>query len=138
MDIKRGVVNHEDGGSCLEVAIKDLMIKHVAAYGTNKFTPKYHWLHDLKEQVLRDLIMLLDLFVIERCYLRVEGVADTIHNTTTWERSVLCGVTLAQKRTLENDLLEDGVVGPSRPLPHHPSVLVADHISFKGIRFHLR
>ena len=56
VDIKRGVVSHEDGARCLEVAIKDLMIKHMAAYGTNKFTPKYYWLHDIKEQVLLYLI----------------------------------------------------------------------------------
>jgi hypothetical protein len=110
------------------VAISHFRRLHQIAYGSVYIKPKHHWMMDIPPQLVRDQCV-LDAFIIERTHLLVKGIADNIKNTSSFEQSVLSGVTT---RAFEHAAVAgagDCLVGRCAPLPGFPGVHVADKLS---------
>ncbi len=59
---------------------------------------------------------------MERLHLRVKAVAESIDNTTAFERSVITGVINRHLRSLESAVLRDHLRGRARTHPQFPNV----------------
>jgi hypothetical protein len=87
---------------------------------------------DVPAQLVRDQCV-LDAFIIERTHLVVKGIADHIRNTSTFEHSVLSGVTTRAFEYAADDAVGDCLVGRRVALPGFPAVVVADKLSVFNI-----
>ena len=88
MKAKLHVMTMGDAARELIVIMGDFMAKHKEAYGDQFIKPKHNWLWDLIAQFLRDPFV-LDALIVERLHLTVRRAADNIHNTRSFEASVL-------------------------------------------------
>jgi hypothetical protein len=122
----------EQAASLLKPAIDDHMRKHLAVYGTDYIKPKHHWMYDVAEQ-FETHPFVLDCFIIERLHLRVKASAEAVHDTTTFERSVLASVMTSQRKHLHEICDFTGLLGRTAPFPGCDA-LVADALEHKGLR----
>ena len=115
----------------LQATMQRHLQKHIAIYGCTHITPKHHCLIDTAAQFLQDKLV-LDAFVIERTHLTVKSIADFVHNTIAFERSVLSGIVCG----LHADEQAHGskLVGPIAPLPGS-RVCVADRAVVCGVEY---
>ena len=88
---KRGKTPPNQTSDNVQKATLRYMELHEAAYGTAFVKPKMHWQLDMSQQIARDGCI-LDAFIIERMHLTVKRVAETVQNTSCFERSVFSGV----------------------------------------------
>jgi hypothetical protein len=114
------------------VAISHSPRLHQIAYGSVYIKPKHHWMMDVSAQLVRDQCV-LDAFIIERTHLVVKGIADHIRNTSSFEKSVLSGVTTLAFENAATGHAGDCLVGRCAPLPGFPGVHVADKMSIFNI-----
>ena len=118
----------------LQRALKRHMDAHILAYGgTDHIKPKHHWLYDVAAQWLQQPSLVLDAFIIERLHLRVKRIADNVHNTSTFELSVLSRLVCVQEASLRQSCASTALVGPSVRLRDGP-VTVADSMLVSGLR----
>ena len=125
MEVKRGIVDVRDAIGPLRQTLSNFMRLHVRAYGKTNIKPKHHWLFDILDQLLRDL-MLLDSFTLERLHLRVRLVASDVDNTRQYEKSVLSRLLVRCMTTARESERPQRLLGPVAPLPQDRSVWVAD------------
>jgi hypothetical protein len=129
---KRGLIPMAAAGQQLRAAVADHITKHVLAYGADHIKPKHHWMFDVAEQFERDPFV-LDQFVIERKHLTVKTVASLIDNTRCFERSVLAGVILQQRRQLgQGDVVQNALEGKTAPLCGRPDARLGDRLCIDG------
>jgi len=88
---KKGATSIADAARSLPGVMQRHMAAHIEAYGDGGIRPKHHWNLDVGDQLARDGVV-LDAFVIERTHLKIKAVADSVENTSRFERSVLAGV----------------------------------------------
>lgn len=114
--------------------LEDNLVRHLelhkAVYGDSLVKPKIHWLLDIPLQIRRDGLV-LDSFVIERHHNMIKRLAEPIHNTRDFERSVLRGYLLVASRTPPTST-HLGLQGRSSLLPG-AGVRVADRVSYDGL-----
>lgn len=131
---KRRLLAPADAAPRLRNELAAHMAAHKAVYGGRLVRPKHHWNMDVPDQLARDA-RILDAFIIERIHLQVKWVAETVTNTTTFELSVLAGVTnVAFTRSRDCTNLYGGLVGRTAPVPGFPAALLADHLEHHGLK----
>ncbi len=106
------------------------MANHLAAYGTEHVTPKFHWQFDIAYQMERDadFEFLPDEFIIERIHLRVKPIAEAHDNTRVYERGVLAGVIASQRRDLQSLEFGDTLRGKLWRMPNAPRVVLSKYL----------
>ncbi len=131
---KRRLLAPPQAADLLRRQLATHMRRHQAVYGTRLLRPKHHWMMDVPEQVARDNTV-LDAFIVERIHLQVKWIAEFVKNTSTFELSVLSGVTnCAFRRAREAMQVFGGLVGRTAPLPGFAGALVADHLEHGGMK----
>jgi hypothetical protein len=113
----------------LQVALQTHLRLHCECYGDHRLKPKHHFMLDLPCQFLR-LQRIIDTFVLERAHLSVKVVASNVHNTSTFEKSVLSGVVNNHTRSAAEDTCVNGLRGRQAVWE---STTVADKLEFCGM-----
>ena len=108
------------------------MQAHKAAYGTERLKPKHEWLFDVCVQLERDGLV-LDAFIIEHKHLSVKACAQHCKNLSAFERTVLRGSILEQRRELQR-LANNTLVGQAAvPCPGFPGAEMSKCLVTRGI-----
>jgi hypothetical protein len=102
------------------------------AYGNDPIKPKHHWFWDIILQ-LPNCPMVLDQFVIERGHIDIKAIAEHIDNTTRFERSVLSGRLVTQRRQFNVNVTAEGLLGSIVAIPGCIGASVADSLSVAGV-----
>lgn len=131
---KRGATDVSQAAEPLRRRLSDHMTLHQRAYGTRLVRPKHHWNLDVPDQMAKDCC-LLDAFIVERIHLQVKWIAEKVRNTTTFELSVLSGVTNeAFSRAANTRDIRGSLGGKTAELPGAPGVFVADRVEHCGLK----
>lgn len=125
--VKRQRMTPEEGAARLDTDSCEYMRLHIEAHGSTYVRPKHHWLLHVASQIRRDECV-LDAFIIERQHLLVKSVADKVKNLTTFERSVMSGITNICMQRVAELCTTDNLLGKQAPLPGCPGVVVADRV----------
>ena len=131
--VKNGLANARDAAPTLRRALAEHIRLHVIAYGDSMIRPKHHWNADIPGQWAKDGVS-LDAFIIERAHLRVKRIADLIKNTDTFEFSVLAGLVNYCLEEVSATVSDDGLLGRTAEMPGVEGVVVADRLSYCGMR----
>lgn len=115
----------------LKVLVERHMQAHKAAHGDDRIKPKHHWMFDLILQLLRDGLV-LDAFVVERNHLGVKACAQHCKYLPSFERTVLRGSILNQRRELK-ELVHNGLVGTRVPFPGVAGADMSDSLISRGM-----
>ena len=99
--------------------VQHFLALHVAAYGEENQTPKFHWLLHLPLE-LDAFKMLLSCFVHERKHRMLKAYCEDIRNTAAFEKSVLSEAVCHQLMRIDNDSTFNyaiGLLNPHRAAP---------------------
>ena len=91
MMAKKQLLPMQEASRLLKQALTSFMQRHKRAYGTRNVRPKHHWMFDVAEQMLYDM-MVFDQLIVERLHLTVKIHGVRCQNLDRYERSVLSGV----------------------------------------------
>jgi len=131
---KRCATDPAQAAEPLRQRLSKYMTLHQRVYGTRLVRPKHHWNFDIPDQLAKDGC-LLDAFIVERIHLQVKWIAEKVRNTTTFELSVLSGVTNeAFSRAATASAIAGGLCGKTAELPGAPGIFVADRMEYRGLK----
>lgn len=85
----------------LRNAIRTHLEAHRRAFGGEAWKPKMHYALHLPTQIARDR-MVLDCFAVERAHLLPKAVSEAIHNTSSFEKSVIARTVGSRLRSLRD------------------------------------
>ena len=97
---KRRCLPMREAATRLRTTLSTWLRLHKIVYGESNIAPKFHWMFDIADQFDQDEFV-IDQLVIERMHLVCKPHAERIDNTTTYERSVLSGITNSQIGSLQ-------------------------------------
>ena len=115
----------------LRVELADHMRLHKLVYDDRKLRPKHHWNMDIPDQIEIDSHV-IDAFVIERIHLQVKWIAENVKKTSTFEKSVLAGVTNTSLNKTTKGKIGAGLIGRTGEIA--PGVTIADHMDLFGLQ----
>lgn len=130
-------LGHANEHAALTAALRSHMKAFIRAYPDRKLRPKHHFAHHIPLQIQRDGCV-YDAFVGERKHQALKAIANEVHNTRTFERSVVFPALARQVQALrETTVFRNGLkVAANAPeiasAVGAPSALVAASAVWQG------
>ena len=137
LQAKKRRVPVREAGKQLMAVLEEYMRQRAKLRGIRGVVPKHHWAFDIAECMVSDGFV-VDAFAMERLHRRVKPVAEQVCRTTTYEASVMAGVTNTHFNNMEGDKNWSSschLLGSLAQMPGAPHIAIADRAMYYSEEF---